>query len=114
MNIPYKFLQKYMFSVLLGVYLRMERLSRLVQFCRLCTAQPRGSAHTVATSCVTYKAALFEVDLTETEIDLFCLLQKLELIVITDLNGPWLLFFLNERYLRKDMLLKELLVVRSK
>lgn len=93
-----------MFSVLLGVYLRMERLSRLVQFC----------VYTVAASCVTYKAALFEVDLTETEIDLFCLFQKLELIVITDLNGPWLPFFLNERHLRKDMLLKELLVVRCK
>lgn len=93
-----------MFSVLSGVYLRMERLSRLVQFC----------VYTVAASCVTYKAALFEVDLTETGIDLFCLLQKLELIVITDLNGPWLPFFLNERHLRQDMLLKELLVIRGK
>lgn len=83
MNILYKFLQKYMFSVLLGVYLRMERLSRLVQFC----------VYTVATSCVTYKAALFEVDLTETEIDLFCLLQKLRVNCHKRLEWPLVAVF---------------------
>lgn len=49
--------------------------------------------HMVDANCVSYNTALFDADLTDKEIDLFCLFQKLELIVLIDLNGFWWQFF---------------------